>query len=264
MRHAVLLLAVFAVACSTLAETAGGDSNLPSAGVGPFRKLAAEEVKGGGPIVLSDDTALYRQPAALALGDGSTTDVALYVVMKDSASGHDVLARTRALDARDFYGATEDFGHRPVEVLAGGDAWEGPDLAHPSAVAVPGGVWLYYASNGSIGLARGADGLAFTKAGAPALAADALGPIDSASVAKLPDGTFDMMFAQAGSIWEATSPDGATFTRVDADPTTPAMDPVLAPAPPAGSLAPGELPPFDTASVADPCLAPRTTPARRV
>lgn len=263
MRAAALLLVAGAVACSTLAETAGGDSNLPSAGVGPFRKLAAAEVKGGGPIVLDDSTALYREPCALPLASG-TTELALYVVEKDSTSGHDVLARTHAIDGRDFYGATLDLGHHPHVVLTADQAWEGADLAHPSAVAVAGGVWLYYASNGSVGLARSTDGLAFTKSGAPVLAQDALGPIDSASVAVLPDGTFDMMFAQAGSIWEATSPDGASFTRVDADPTTSAMDPVLAAAPPAASLETGQLPPFDTLRVADPFVSPRMTPAGRL
>jgi len=254
MTRAAILLAGFAVACSTLAETAGGDSNLPSAGVGPFRKLGATEVKGG-PLVLDDSTLLYREPCALALGSG-TTDVALYVVEKDAPSGHDVIARTRATDARDFYGAPLDVGHHPPAVLASDQAWEGPDLAHPSAVAVPGGVWLYYASNGSIGLARSTDGLAFTKASAPALAADASGPIDSASVAVLPDGTFDMMYAQSGAIWEATSADGATFQRTGA--------PVLEPAPPATSLETGQLPPFDTLRVADPFVSPRMTPAGRL
>ncbi len=253
MNKGLLLLALGAIACSTLAETAGGDSNLPSSGVGPFRKLSGAEVRGG--VVLDDKTLDYRAPSALPLGSGMAD--ALYFVARDAASGHDVIARSRATDGRSFYGAVQDVGHHPATVLLSDQAWEDQDLGHPSALAVAGGVWLYYASNGAIGLAKSSDGLAFAKTAGPVLAADALGPIDSASVAILPDGTFDMMLAQASAIYEATSPDGSAFTRVDADPTTPAMDPVLA----AGE---GETPPLDTLGVADPCLAPRVTAAGRL
>jgi hypothetical protein len=256
MRYVCVCLVVVPVVvhCATLAESAGGDSNLPSSGAGPFRPLAATEVSGVAPNLLDDQTADYRAPSALALSDG----VALYVVMV-GAQGNDVIARTRATDDRTFYGATEDFGHKPQQVLASDQPWESPDLAHPSVLAVGSGVWLYYASNGSIGLAQSADGLTFTKGGGPVLAADALGPIASASVAQLPDGSFDMMFAQGDSIYEATSADGLVWQRVDADPSTPVMDPVLGPAP-----SNTELPPFDTLRVADPCFSPRVTAAGRL
>jgi hypothetical protein len=256
-------LCVALVACSTLAEPAGGDSNMPSAGVGPFRKLDATEVRGTAPLVLDDTTAAYRSPSALALDPG-TTEVALYFVMHDAATDHDVIARTRATDGRLFYGATLDIGHHPAKVLGADATWESADLSHPCVLAVGGEVWLYYTSNGAVGRARSPDGFAFAKDAAPVLTPDALGPIASASVAELPGGGFVMMLAQGDSIYEAKSADGATFQRVDADPGTPAMDPVLGPAPPAGTLAPGVLPPFDTLRVADPCVAPRTTPAGRL
>jgi hypothetical protein len=233
------LALVLLTSCATLAETAGGDQNLPSAGGGPFRKLQGAEVHGTAPYLLDDATASYRQPTALPLGG---TEVALYFVMHDKTGGHDVIARSHAVDGRSFYGATQDFGHSPKLVLASDQAWEAPDLSHPSVVATGGGVWLYYTSNGSVGLARSTDGLAFTKASGPVLD----GGIDSASVAQLPDGTFRMMFAQGGSIYEASSADGATWKREGADP-------VLAPAPP-----------FDTLAVVDPCLVPRVTAAGRL
>ncbi len=253
MRRSLLLASIAAIVrCATLAESAGGDQNPPSSGVGPFRKLAAEELSGVAPFVLDDSSALYRQPAALPLPDGS---VALYVVMH-GAQG-DVIARTRATDARSFFGATQDFGHKPQQVLASDQSWENANLAHPSAVTVSSGVWLYYASGGSVGLARSTDGLSFTKVGAPVLAQDALGPIASPSVAQFPNGVFHMLFVQGDSIYEATSTDGSAWQRVT-------MEPVLSPAPPAVNLAVGEVPPFDTLSVADPCLVPRMTPAGRV
>ena len=255
--RALAVLALLAAACATLAEPAGGDQNEPSAGVGPFRKLGGAEVRGVAPILLDDPKLDYREPSALPLdGSGQTTAVALYFVMHDATTSHDVLARSRATDGRTFFGATLDVGHRPKQVLAADQPWEGPDLAHPSALAVAGGIWLYYTSNGSVGLAKSTDGLTFAKTGAPVLAEDAAGPIESASVAQLPDGTFEMMYALGDSIWEATSSDGAQFTR--------APGPVLGPAPPAVELAPGEVPPFDTLRVADPCVAPRTTPAGRL
>jgi hypothetical protein len=80
----------------------------------------------------------------------------------------------------------------------------------------------------------------------------------------LPDGRFRMAFAQGDSIYEAASADGLSWQRLDADPATPAMDPILAPAPPKTSLAPGEVPPFDTLAVSDPCVLPRLTPAGRL
>jgi hypothetical protein len=189
--------------------------------------------------VLDDSTAQYRHPAVLPLGG---TELALYLTMHDKTSGHDVIARSHALDGRTFYGATQDFGHVPKQVLASDQSWEAPDLAHPSALATAGGVWLYYTSNGSVGLARSSDGLSFTKAGAPVLD----GGIDSASVAQLPDGSYRMMFAQGGAIYEAKSADGASWQRMGSDP-------VLAPAPP-----------FDTLAVVDPTLVPRVTAAGRL
>ena len=237
-----LALGALCCACATLGEPAGGDQNLPSSGVGPFRKLAGAETPGTAPYVLDDPAASYRQPAALPLAQG----VALYVVMK--SSGHDVIARTRADDGRAFFGAVSDIGHKPAVVLSTDQSWESPDLSHPSAVAVSGGVWLYYASQGSIGLARSVDGLAFTKAGAPVLSPDASGPIDSASVAQLPDGSFDMMLAQGDSIYEATSADGVSWAR-------PTSAPVLTP---------GLTTSFDTLRVGSPCVVPRVDPAGRL
>ncbi len=258
------LLAGGLARCATLAEPAHGDENLPTAGVGPFRKLAGAEVRGVAPYVLDNQSGEYREPAALPLTNGATTDVALYFVAKDAA-GHDVILRSRSSDGRTFYGATQDLGHHPAQVLSADRAWEGTDVAGPSALAVGSEVWLFYASNGSVGLAKSPDGLTFTKAtAAPVLAADALGPITGPSVAVLPDGTFRMLFAQGDSIYEAASADGTSWQRLDADPTTPALDPVLAPAPSKVTLAPGEVPPFDTLAVADPCLVPRVTAAGRL
>lgn len=235
-----IVLFALVLHCATLAETAGGDKNLPTAGGGPFRKLQAAELEhGSAPYLLDDSTAQYRHPTVLPLGG---MEVALYFTMHDKTSGHDVIARSHALDGRTFYGATQDFGHVPKQVLASDQSWEAPDLAHPSVVATGGGVWVYYTSNGSVGLARSSDGLSFTKASGPVLD----GGIDSASVAQLPDGSYRMMFAQSGAIYEAKSADGATWQRMG-------TDPVLGPSAP-----------FDVLGVFDPCFVPRVTVAGRL
>ena len=234
-RILLTILAWMVAACATLAETAGGDSNLPSAGGGPFRKLAGAEAHGA-PYVLDNIDADYRQPSALPLGGADSTEVALYVVMHDATSGKDVIARSHALDGRTFFGATQDFGHKPVVVLS--DA--ASDLSHPSAVKATDGIRLYYTKNGSVGMARSSDGLAFTDG--PSVFA---GPVDSASVAQLPDGSFRMLFARANAIWEARSADGTSF-EADAAPV----------------LQPGST--FDALGVADPYIFPRVTPANRL
>jgi hypothetical protein len=80
-----IVLFALALHCATLAETAAGDKNLPSAGGGPFRKLQAAELEHGSvPYVLDDSTAVYRQPAVLPI---SGMELALYLVTHDKASG---------------------------------------------------------------------------------------------------------------------------------------------------------------------------------
>ncbi len=265
LRGSPLLLLLALGACSTLGTVSAGDQNLPTAGVGPFRVLAPTEMQGVPPYVMDDKPRTFREPAALPLGDGET-DVALYLVSQEDSGGtkHGAIVRTRADDARSFYGATQDVGHHPQVVLTADQPWEGADLSGPSALRVGDEVLLYYAGSGGVGLARSPDGLAFTKVAGPVLPGDAGGAISGPSVAQVPDGTFRMLFTQGDSIYEAQSPDGVAWTRVDADPSTPAMDAVLGPAAAPTDLAPGEKPPFDTLRVADPCLVPRTTPAGRL
>jgi hypothetical protein len=157
--------------------------------------------------------------------------------------------------------------------------WEGASLTGPSVLRVGSTMYLYYAGAAGIGLARGASGLAFEKEAAPVLSPDATVRWETTapfapSVAQLPDGSFDMMYAAGVSIGEAVSSDGVHFTRVDADLSTPALDPVLSPlgSPPtsivdaaadAASEGGTVAVPFDMAQVSDPCVLPATTPAGR-
>jgi hypothetical protein len=261
LASAVLL----APSCATTGAAGDGDRNLPTVGVGPFRKLAASEVKEVAPFVFDDRVAIYREPAVLLDGGGAI----LYVVAK--RDGADVIVRTRADDARAFYGSTSDFGKVPPVVLAADRAWEGASLSGPFAVRSAGGINLYYAAAGGIGVATSADGLTFRKEAGPVLVRDAASSWETTelrapTVYELPGGLVRLLYASGSSIGEAESTDGIRFTRVDPDPSTPLIEPVLGPAPPAapGSLLPNDRAPFDTARVGDPCASVRTTAAGRL
>jgi hypothetical protein len=132
-------------------------------------------------------------------------------------------------------------------------------------------VLLYYSAAGGIGMARSGDGLTFRKVPGPIFTRDPSSAwetteVRAPSVYVLPDGRVRMLYASGRSIGEAESTDGVHFQRVDPDPSTPSVEPVLGPAAPAapGSLLPNEKGPFDTGSVGDPCAVPRTTPAGRL
>jgi hypothetical protein len=255
LRIALVFLVVSA--CATTGAEGEGDKNLPNAGVGPFRKLDAEEMKGIAPFVLDDAQALYREPAVLR--DGAST--LLYAVAR--VAGKDVIVRTRALDERTFFGASGNFGRKPAVVLEPDAPWE-VALSGPSIVRVRGEFFLYYAGADGIGVARSADGLSFRKEAGPVLARDAApGSWETTApraptVFEQPDGTLRMFYGAGAAIGEAESRDGIAWQRIPAGP-------VLVAAPPAapGSLLPNEKPPFDTAAVGDPCVVTRTTPAGR-
>jgi len=216
----------------------------------------------------------YREPSALAVASDGSQSVYLYVVAETTDAmmrTTTAIVRTRADDGRSFFGTKDDSGHAPRTIIVPDQPWEGGRVGGPSVLRVGGEVWLYYYGAGGIGLARSSDGDAFTKIAQPVLIADPSAGFEGAtiaapSVAQYPDGSFRMLYASGGRIFEAESADGIAWKRRDPDPSTPAIDPVLGPADPVdpASLAPGEKPPFDTASVGDPCLVPRVTPAGRL
>lgn len=264
MTHrSTLAIALLAAACATTGADGQGNLGLPTAGVGPFRKLIETEVPGIAPFVFEDPVALYRDPGAIAVG----ADVWLYAVA--TRDGKDVLVRSRATDARSFYGTSVD-GRVPPLVLAADQPWEGGALSGPAIVRRGSEYLLYYAGAEGIGVARSSDGLAFTKEPGVVLAAGGgaweTTPPRSPGPVVMPDGQVRLFYTAGDAIGEASSDDGVHFTRVDPLPATPEPEPVLGPAPPAppGSLLPNEKPPFDTARVADPSVLLRTTPAGRL
>jgi hypothetical protein len=228
-------------ACATTGEPGEGDRDLPTAGVGPFRKLAPEEVKGIAPFVLEDPNALYREPAVLREGEATL----LYAVARDG--GRDVIVRTRALDERTFFGSTGHLGNKPATVLAPEAPWE-IALSGPWVLRWRGELLLYYGGAEGIGLARSSDGFSFRKEPAPVLVRGGdweTAPPHAPSVFELPDGRLHMLYAAGNAIGEAESDDGTMWRRL-----------------PGPVLAPGGQP-FDAIAVGDPCAVPRTTPAGR-
>jgi hypothetical protein len=266
----LLALCAGTAACGTLASPPGSGENLPSSGVGPFRPLARSEMPpfAAPPFVLDDSGSQFREPSVVAAnGDGNGPGagepaVLLYAVAR--VGGRDVIVRTRAGDARSFYGSAADNetgahpAHSPAVVLAPDGAWEGGDLSGPSALRVGSRVWLYYAGAGGIGLATSDDGLTFVKTGQPVLGPDArvaweTTPPHAPSVARMPDGSWRMFYGAGRSIGEAASTDGVAWTRIDAQPQTSELDPVLS----TGAS-------FDSGQVDDPVVLPRVTPAGRL
>ena len=276
MRLAALssvLMLVLMPSCSTLATPGSGDQNLPSSGAGPFQALAQTQVEPAdiAPFVFFAPGKPASEPTVIAgrPDDPSSPSVIVYLVVPGAQGS--VVVRTRADDGVSFYGDTadaqQDPSHRPPVVLAASLAWEGTDVTGPSALRVGPEIWLYYAAQGGIGLARSSDGRSFDKTGQPVRARDPGARWEKTaprapSVAVFPDGSWHMLYAAGASVGEATSVDGLSWRRVDGDPATPALDPVLEPSAPVDprGLPPGERPPFDEATVEDPLLVPRVDP----
>lgn len=249
-----IALAVGAFAgCATLAGGGGGDSDLPNAGVGPFRKIRAEELgqSRSAPYAMDDDRRFLRDAALLDEdGDPATLPAFGYFAASlaegaEAGDAPDAIVRHGALDGRSF-------DRQSVTVLVPEAAWEGGTVGAPAVLRAKGEVLLYYAAAGGIGVARSADGASFTREPVPALAPDAAswegGAVPSSpSVVLLPDGTFRLFYSilsadDGGRIGEASSPDGVHFSRVG-------RGPVLAP----GDAAPEEGDTrYDDASVSAP------------
>jgi hypothetical protein len=233
-----------------LASPGEGDHDLPSAGVGPFRKLEVDEVLGGvAPIVLDSKSLRFREPAVLALPAEGDMALALYAV------GEGGIYRTRASDARSFFGGPTDTDHVPVRVLSPDLPWEGTRVTGPSLLRMGAEIWMYYATSGGIGLARSSDGLTFVKDPSPIFTDDP--PPEGPSVAALPGGGFVLMYGSGNDIAEASSEDGIHFQKhgVVLGPSFKVVE---------SSLGPGEKQPFDSGKVADPLVLPRITPAGRL
>lgn len=256
-RLGLLALALLSAACATLADAESGGDNLPNAGAGPFRALRKEEVGNlrSAPNVLVDDETFPRDPAILDVdGDLSTPEVWGYfaITPKMGMEKPDPTAPSRAIVR---YQATDgrSFDRLPVTVLAPDQVWEGDTMGAPSALWVGNEVFLYYAAEGGIGLARSTDGVTFDHLPAPVLAPDpnessweSGKPPSNPGVVRLEDGTFLMFydvevepgvrkmgeaFSQDGVEWERFPGGPVLEPRVDTNPEDPYYDGISVGAP---------------------------------
>ncbi len=208
MRLAILSLVLLPIACATVGGPGLGDVDLPSSGVGPFRKLTSSEVQTTAPFLLDDPLLRWRDPGVLPLGG---TEVALYAVVDRDVAGEkrEVIVRSRATDGRTFFGGRG--GQVPPIAVIADAPWEGRVVSGPSPVRIGGDIWLYYAADGGIGRARSSDGIAFTKEPAPVLANDATHVFHAPSVVVFPDGRVHL-FASAGNAFYEVVGDGKSFS----------------------------------------------------
>jgi hypothetical protein len=246
-----------ALACGTNAPDSGGDQNLPNAKAGPFRELRTGEMRKGQIVPWAVRKKGVRDPSALdADANPATLGVVLYAAIgaDSSADGEPTkILRYEASDGRAF--ELGDPAPKPETVLEATETWEGGVVGAPSALRVGAEVWLYYAGATGIGLATSPDGVTFTKRPGPVLGAAASPSWEAGfvpedpSVVRLPDGSWRMFYAAAGSIGEAKSADGLTWARVSG---APVLSPVAAPSFPAPDADTVDEPPDDVA-VTGPC-----------
>jgi len=230
LRLRALGLLAMVSACATLANSGGGDDNLPEAGLGPFREIATDELGNNrvAPYALRDDDEFARDVSVIDTdGDSSTLDVWAYAARTVFAEGVEPDPTMPTTDiVRHVAADGRSFERNPDTVLQAEAPWEQGTIGKPSALRVDGEVWLYYAGAGGIGLAKSSDGVSFTRVGtAPVLdAADGWEnglPPTSPAVTSVQGGFvmfYEVALAEGSAIGEARSDDGSSWVRVGGAP----------------------------------------------
>jgi hypothetical protein len=250
MKRVFVLFAILAHGCGATGDAGGGASHLPVSGAGPFAPISADEpVDWSPPVIVSDVLADLDDP---------------YVVTAGSAIGIWLTAHRNGvsrIEHADLYDFKQGFGDLFLAIEPD-QPWEGSGLSSPSIVW--DAQWLlFYEGGGAIGWATAPEpsgGHGWTKAPGPALVANTLeegSALTSPSAVRVGD-RLRVYYVANGAVWAAEAPfddvlagRATTFTRLDADPATPARDPVIA------------QPPFGTA-ITHLTARAANTPAGRV
>ncbi|MEZ4220082.1 MAG: hypothetical protein R3B13_04065 [Polyangiaceae bacterium] len=220
-------------ACATLASEAGDDDAFrPNSLAGPFRYLVRPELASTPPYTLRRKNVDHSDATVIAL-DGDR--VALYASAE--IAGVAGIYRFVAEDGRSFAEQPEPTS----PVLVPSQSWEGSAVGAPSVLRVGSEVWMAYAADGGIGIARSSDGMNFDSPAQPSLSSDAAPNWEAGDTVHAPalfaagDGEIRMLYAAGGSLGEARAGSGTTFERMP--------EPVLGP---------GSGDAFDAAGVDDP------------
>jgi hypothetical protein len=230
MRVAVLAIAIAGPGCGlgVLDTNADGTAGLPTAGAGPYGRLAIDDTTPAAePQLLDDNAAFLSDPSVLRDDDGR-----LRVWYVRAPAGDPALAAIHHAEVPDEHDVP-DVG--PVAVVVADQAWEEGRVAAPSVIEDGAGLVMYYqggATTPAIGVARSTDGTTWQKDPAPVL------PAAGAPGAVIVDGATWLFVTRPGmpGIWRAV--DAGQGFVLDAAP-------VVSPRP---SLADA----FDRATVGDP------------
>ena len=217
--------------CSTIGDPGGSPDAYPHGGTGQFRRLTADEVGAAGRAIDLSNVAIdgsmvadgYLFYAAAPLRDTPPEVPAEHPAREVFWDAFEPRAIHRA-EPQDNRG----FSAGP-QILAASESWEGGEVFDPWIVIDGGRARLYYAAEGGVGLAEASsvDGT-FTRVGSgPILEAAGDAAPRRPSVVLGADGAWWMYFDDGGAIGVARSEDGVDFERVDGDPSTDAIDPLV-------------------------------------
>lgn len=247
-------------ACGSGAPNAGGNDNLPNAGMGPMRVLKSDELGNGAPFFFDKKQDVWAPSPVAPFGTPPDNPVWLFAATR-VGDGPTLILRYLLLQGRRqeggrdlILGVTPD---RPVQWESETDGYD-----HPAAFVLKDTVWLFYSSGGCIGRARSAlgtvdepDGKTFATEEQPVLCSSDSDwdsePLTAPSIHVGFDKKFHLLYTSGGKIGEAIadSIDGV-FTREP--------DPILLPADPSlfesydAGFDGGIESPFDLVAVSDP------------
>lgn len=225
----MIVLVASLPSCSTIGDPGGSPDAYPHGGTGQFRVLATDEV--GGATLALQNTAIdasmvaegYLFYAAAPLLDAPPPVPEEHPPGEVFWDAFEPRAIYRA-EPRDNPGFSSG-----TQILAASESWEGGEVFDPWVVTDGDRALMYYAAEGGVGVAEApVAGGTFTRVGSgPILEAAGGATPRRPSVVRGTDGAFWMYFDEGGAIGVARSEDGVAFERVDGDPSTAAIDPLV-------------------------------------
>jgi hypothetical protein len=208
-RIGTIALLALSTSCGALGAPARGDRDLPSSLFGGYAVVGGPTSPNGSTALVAADDGSFDEPSVIRGAEGRR---ALYVTHR-SGDGRVRIARLTERSANHLR-----FDELQT-VLEPALPWEGTAVSSPSVLAIDGVLWMAYAANGAIGVARSSDGARFEREAEPILRASAMhdegATLSAPSLARLSDGTFAMAYASSGKLFLArASSVSGPWTRV--------------------------------------------------